>query len=38
MNVHLPLENSAYGALLIFLGSLLLSIAVTYIFWKRDWF
>jgi magnesium transporter len=38
MNVHLPLENAASGALIIFVGTFLLSVLVTYIFWKRDWF
>jgi magnesium transporter len=38
MNVALPLEAHPSAALIIFLLSILLSVSVAYLFWKRDWF
>ena len=38
MNVHLPLETHPLAFLSLIGVSLLISLSVVYIFWRRDWF
>jgi magnesium transporter len=38
MNVHLPFEAAQYAYLLIFFGTILISLVVVLVFWRRDWF